>query len=85
MLFCVLKMFSFLSTCYLKGFSIALVLVEHYNTMHIFTFLSKEETNPMYSSHLRLNAIEVLQLECLFSSKNMACGCFKQWYKHHSM
>ncbi len=32
--------------------------------MHIFTFLFKEKTNPMYSSHLRLNTIEVFQLEC---------------------
>ncbi len=53
--------------------------------MHICTFLFKEETNPMHSSHLRLNTIEVLQLKCLFSSKNTARGCFKQWCKHHSM
>ncbi len=60
--------------------------------MHIFIFLFKEETNPMYSSHLRLlgynrKAIQVFQLvfSAFFSSKNMACGCFKQWYKHTSM
>ncbi len=31
--------------------------------MHNFTFLFKE-TNPMYSSHLRLNTIDVFQLKC---------------------
>ncbi len=41
----VLKMCYFLSTSYLKGFSIVLILVLHYNNMHIFTFLFKEETN----------------------------------------
>uniref|UniRef100_A0A673KGH4 DNA polymerase alpha subunit B n=1 Tax=Sinocyclocheilus rhinocerous TaxID=307959 RepID=A0A673KGH4_9TELE len=41
----------FLSTCYLKGFSIV---------VKVFS-------------------------ACLFSYKNTACSCIKQWYKHHSI
>ncbi len=32
--------------------------------MHILTVLFKEESNLMYSSHLRCNTLEVFQLEC---------------------
>lgn len=35
-----------------------LVLVYYYEGMHILTLLFKEETNPVYSSDLRLHTIE---------------------------